>query len=234
MKKGVQGPLARSNNTPVPEFVYDPPPDDGLSIIFQDDDLIALSKPSGLLSVAGNKPGSNDCMESRVKERFPSVTVIHRLDRCTSGVFLMALNRKAHRHLSLQFEKRQTKKVYIALVAGHLQQNEGEIDLPLRTDWYNRPKQMADPCLGRPAFTRWKVMGFEGKNTRVRLYPATGRSHQLRVHMQCLDHPIVGDSFYASDVISQSASRLMLHAQSLDIRSPSTGEWLHLADPCPF
>lgn len=234
MKKGVHGPLAQSGNSPPPMLNYEPPVDNGLSELFADDHILVLAKPAGLLSVPGNKSYLQDCLESRARAKHPTATTVHRLDRGTSGVCVMALNAEAHRKLGLQFEKRRTKKTYKALVDGRVEQNEGLIELPLRTDWYNRPKQMVDRCLGRDAVTRWKVLRRLEKTTLLELNPETGRSHQLRVHMQWLGHSIVGDEFYASDPVSRQTSRMMLHAEFLTFMHPSTNVQVSFLAPCPF
>ena len=197
MRRGVHGPLALSGNSPPPELVYDPPADNGLNILHSDRDILVLSKPAGLLSVPGNKPELQDCMEARAKSEFPVARTVHRLDRQTSGIFVMALTAEAHRQLGQQFEKRQTDKTYIAVVAGSPESDGGTISQALRTDWYNRPKQMVDNCLGREAITHWRVLERKPGITRVELKPVTGRSHQLRVHMLWLGHPILGDEFYS-------------------------------------
>ena len=232
MRKGVHGPLARSANSPPPQLVYDPPPDSGLNVIHADDQILVLSKPSGLLSVPGNRPDLQDCMEMRAQKRYPAATTVHRLDRPTSGVFLMALNKESHRRLGIQFEKRKTSKRYKAIVSGIVSEDQGRIIQALRTDWYNRPKQMIDNCLGRDATTDWKVLDRYENETRMELKPVTGRSHQLRVHMQWLGHPIVGDEFYAEE--SDQADRLMLHAEKLEIFHPATNERMTFSDLCPF
>lgn len=234
MKKGVHGPLARSGNIPPPEFVYSPPPDEGLNILHQDRHILVLSKPANLLTVPGKDPGHRDSMETRARERFPDARTVHRLDRGTSGILVMALGAEAHRHLGLQFERRKTSKSYIALVTGTVEGDEGTIELPLRTDWYNRPKQMVDPCLGREAITRWRVTERHRHTTRMHLVPVTGRSHQLRVHMQSLGHPIVGDPFYAPAEADTRSDRLLLHAETLEIFHPATGEQMRFEDTCPF
>ena len=146
----------------------------------------------------------------------------------------MTLNRQAQRHIGLQFEKRQTVKTYKAVVAGNPIEESGTIELPLRTDWYCRPKQMVDTCLGRPALTLWKILDRRENNSLVELKPVTGRTHQLRVHMAAIGHPIVGDEFYAPAEFINESRRLMLHAESLEIRHPSGGDRLRLYDPCPF
>ncbi len=202
--------------------------------MYVDDDILVLSKPSGLLSVPGNRPELRDCLETRAQAVHPIATTVHRLDRGTSGVCVMALNARAHRKLGMQFETRRTTKVYKALVSGKVAADEGVIDLPLRTDWYNRPKQMVDRCLGREAVTRWKVKKRFEDRTLMRLMPETGRSHQLRVHMQSLGHPILGDEFYASEDVVNLAGRLMLHAEELTIRHPGTNEFSIFTDLCPF
>lgn len=234
MRKGFQGPLARSKNSLPPEYTYSPPPDEGLHIIHSDDDILVLSKPANLLSVPGNKEGHADSLEMRALKEFPSARVVHRLDRGTSGIFIMALNPNAHRHLGLQFEKRQTQKIYIAEVIGIVKEDYGHIDMPMRTDWYNRPKQMVDTYFGREAITNWKVISRGEKTTRLELHPKTGRSHQLRVHLQELGHPILGDSFYAPLHAVQMSERLLLHAEKLEIFHPQNGERISFTDPCPF
>jgi len=232
MRKGVHGPLAQSGNTPPPELVYDPPANNGLDIIHADNDILVLSKPAGLLSVPGNRPNLSDCMEKRAQAEYPAATTVHRLDRPTSGIFIMALNGESHRRLGIQFEKRKTSKTYIAIVSGCVTEDEGIVEQALRTDWYNRPKQMVDNCLGREAVTRWRVLERHEYATRMELKPVTGRSHQLRVHMQWLGHPIVGDAFYSSE--NDPVERLMLHAETLGIFHPTTNKAMTFSDLCPF
>lgn len=163
---------------------------------------------------------------------YPSATTVHRLDRPTSGVFLMALNKDSHRKLGIQFEKRNTAKTYKALVSGLVKNDTGIIDLALRTDWYNRPKQMADNCLGREAITHWRVLERRKTSTLMELNPVTGRSHQLRVHMAWLGHPIMGDEFYFNE--HNKAPRLMLHAEALEIYHPRTNERQVFEDKIQF
>ena len=234
MKRGVHGPLAQSGNTPPPVLDYRPPEDNGLDVIHRDEGFLIVSKPAGLLSVPGNKPQLQDCLETRVQARFPMATTIHRLDRATSGICVMALNLPAHRVIAMQFEKRKTQKTYRAVIAGGPSENEGVVDEALRTDWYNRPKQMVDNCLGRDAITHWKVLERLGDRSLVELTPVTGRSHQLRVHMQWIGHPILGDEFYAPPEIQHKADRLMLHAMSLAFDHPVTEQRLEFTNSCPF
>lgn len=211
------------------------PPQGPLDILHRDEAILIVDKPSGLLSVPGKPEDHADCLQSRIREEHPSATIVHRLDRATSGIMVLALNIAAHRHLSAQFEQRKTGKTYIARVQGHVQDDKGAINLPLCCDWPNRPLQMVDHEQGRPAQTRWEVMERENNNvTRVRLLPLTGRSHQLRVHMREIGHPILGDDFYAPEETFRAAPRLQLHAETLCLRHPATGENIAFTAPCPF
>ncbi|MGB8814899.1 MAG: pseudouridine synthase, partial [Paracoccaceae bacterium] len=159
--------------------------------------------------------------------------LVHRLDTDTSGVMVFAMNKLAQAHLGQQFEKRQTKKIYLARLWGKLEPLEGQVDLPLIVDWPNRPRQHVNHETGRPAQTDWRVVKYLSSETRVRLMPLTGRSHQLRVHMAELGHPILGDPLYATDQ-ARDYPRLMLHAESLRLRHPETGKSLTFSAPCPF
>lgn len=209
------------------------PPDIPLSVLHQDHEVLLVDKPSGLLSVPGKGTHLADCLLSRVQAAFPEALLVHRLDRDTSGVMVFALTPHAQRHLGLQFEKRQTKKAYVARVWGDVEADEGQVDLPLIVDWPNRPLQHVDHENGKPALTDWKVMKREGGVTRMRLFPQTGRSHQLRVHMKEIGHPILGDPFYASGA-ARNAPRLMLHAESLRFRHPDGGKGLTFKAKVPF
>lgn len=215
-------------------FLYRPPTEPWLSVLHVDDELLVLTKPSGLLSVAGKPLEHADCLESRARSQYPQARLVHRLDRETSGIVIMAMNAKAHRHLGLQFERRKTSKRYIARVWGSVAEGKGTITLPLSCDWPNRPKQMVDLKAGRSALTEWEVLEREEKATRVALSPLTGRSHQLRVHMLSMGHPILGDGFYATGEALEAADRLQLHAESLTLHHPSNGERVTFTDPCPF
>jgi len=209
------------------------PPDTPLDILHQDHELLVVNKPSGLLSVPGRGAHLADCLISRIQAVFPEALLVHRLDRDTSGVMVFAMTPHAQRHLGLQFEKRQVKKVYIARVFGTVEGAEGTVDLPLIVDWPNRPKQHVDHENGKPAVTDWKVAKRGANETRMRLFPQTGRSHQLRVHMQALGHPILGDPFYATGPALE-APRLMLHAESLRLRHPDGGRGMTFKAKCPF
>ena len=170
------------------------PPDVPLTVLHEDHEILVVDKPSGLLSVPGKGAHLADCLLSRVQAAFPTALLVHRLDRDTSGVMVFALTPHAQRHLGLQFEKRSTKKTYIARVWGRLDSKAGTVDLPLIVDWPNRPRQMVCHDTGKSAVTDWRVLRASGTESRVKLMPKTGRSHQLRVHMLALGHPILGRS----------------------------------------
>ena len=205
-----------------------------LRIVYYDDHILVADKPSGLLSVPGKADEHKDALIGRVNHVFPTATVVHRLDMATSGIMVMALNKASHRHISKQFELRQTRKRYFARVFGNLEQAEGEIRLPLICDWPNRPKQMVDHERGKPAHTRYQTIQQEGDETLIALYPVTGRSHQLRVHMLALGHPILGDRLYAHEKALAMAPRLQLHAESLCFAHPVTLEAMTINSPIPF
>lgn len=215
------------------EFVYDPP-DEPLRVLYCDDDIVVVCKPAELLSVAGRKDEHQVCLAHRVQDEFPTARIIHRLDMCTSGVMIFALNADAQRNLGQQFEKRKTQKIYIARVWGEVQAEKGEIDLPLICDWPNRPVQKVDHIDGKSALTRWEVIAREKGVTRVALYPVTGRTHQLRIHMAEIDHPILGDDFYAHHDAFHAEDRLHLHAHKLMVYHPHTHVPLWFESPCPF
>lgn len=209
------------------------PPMDPLDILYEDAQLVAVNKPAGLLSVPGRGAHLADCLLSRVQATFPDALLVHRLDRDTSGVIVFALTPHAQRNLSMQFETRVTRKTYVARLWGRLEPKTGTVDLPLIVDWPNRPRQMVCHDTGKPAVTDWKVMKYDTAETRVRLFPKTGRSHQLRVHMLALGHPILGDPFYAEGP-ARDFPRLMLHSEELRIKNPEGGVSLKLRAPAPF
>lgn len=211
---------------------YDPPTDP-LEILHDDHEIIVVNKPSGLLSVPGRGEHLADCLISRLQEVFPQALLVHRLDRDTSGLMIFALTASAQRHIGQQFEKRQVKKTYIARVWGRVAEKAGTVELPLIVDWPNRPLQHVDFEHGKPAITDWRVMRYEGETTRMRLMPQTGRSHQLRVHMRELGHPILGDPFY-SEGEALDFPRLMLHAQALRLKHPDGGMGVSFTAPTPF
>jgi len=207
-----------------------------VQIIYSDDDIIMANKPSGLLSVPGKHPLNRDCLITRVQEDFSDAFIVHRLDMDTSGVMVLARGKINLSSLSRQFQERQTQKQYVAWVYGLLAEDEGEVNLPLRCDWPNRPKQMVDHELGKASLTGFEVLerNIERHQTKVLLKPVTGRSHQLRVHMAELGHPISGCGFYAHKEAFEQASRLQLHAWNLSLTHPATGELLQHTAVLPF
>ena len=209
------------------------PPDTPLDILHEDHEILVVNKPAGLLSVPGKGPELADCLIARLEAAYPQVLLVHRLDRDTSGVMVFGLTPHAQRHLGLQFEKRQTKKTYLARAAGRLEPKTGTVDLPLIVDWPNRPLQKVDHETGKPAVTDWRVMKASDAESRVKLFPQTGRSHQLRVHMLALGHPILGDPLYAPETADQYP-RMMLHAEELRLRHPDGGEGVKFRVAAPF
>ncbi|ACJ30987.1 Pseudouridylate synthase [Shewanella piezotolerans WP3] len=216
------------------DFVYSPPTTPWLDILHQDQDIMVLNKPSGLLSVPGRDPAHNDSTYSRVLAQYPEAKIVHRLDMATSGVIVVALLRSAESELKRQFRDRETAKTYYARVAGHVKADSGTVNLPLICDWPNRPKQKVDHQIGKASQTHYDVVSRAKRSTLVKLTPITGRSHQLRVHMMALGHPILGDNFYADPLAKRLASRLLLHAQSLTITHPYTKEPMTFSCEAPF
>ncbi|CAK9886073.1 MAG: Ribosomal large subunit pseudouridine synthase A [Candidatus Erwinia impunctatus] len=208
---------------------YSPPMEPWLHILYQDEHIMVVNKPSGLLSVPGRLPEHKDSVMTRIQRDFPRAESVHRLDMATSGVLVVAMTKAAERELKRQFREREPQKTYIARVWGHPEKMQGLIDLPLICDWPNRPKQKVCFEQGKPAQTLWEVLSYEADNTsRIELKPITGRSHQLRVHMLALGHPILGDAFYAHEEAKNRAVCLQLHAESLTITHP------HYATPMTF
>lgn len=220
-------------SSPPKPFRY-APPDTPLKVLHQDQHILILSKPSGLLTVPGKPEAHADCLERRARECFPDARIVHRLDMDTSGVLVMAMTPESHRHLGLQFERRKTAKTYIARVWGEIAEDAGCITAPLICDWPNRPKQIIDHEQGRKAETNWEVVERETGITRVCMRPVTGRSHQLRVHMLSLGHPILGDNLYAHEQALSASDRLQLHSTSLTVHHPKDGVRVTFTDSCPF
>ena len=216
----------------IPDFDYRPP-DVPLDILYQDDLIIVANKPAGLLSVPGKLEGREDCLVTRLQAAHWDTLLVHRLDCDTSGVMIFARTKQAQGFLGQEFEKRRAKKTYVARVMGEMAEDSGHVDLPLGADWPNRPRQMVSHEHGRPAQTDWQVIGRAPGETRVRLSPLTGRSHQLRVHMLALGHPILGDPIYATGA-ARAYPRLMLHAETLGLHHPRSGDWVEFTAPCPF
>lgn len=214
--------------------IYNPPMEPYVSILHQDDDLLVLDKPSGLLSVPGRDPALSDSLATRVQKQFPRALMINRLDKDTSGIVLMSLNRRAHARVASQFENRATTKTYIAVVWGHVDSEMGHIDLPLAIDPDNKPRHRVDHEIGKQAQTDWKLLErLSLPATRLQLHPLTGRTHQLRVHLKAIGHPILGDEFYAQAGALAASDRLLLHAESISFRHPD-GRDVSFTVPCPF
>ncbi|WP_341662602.1 pseudouridine synthase [Vibrio sp.] len=213
---------------------YCPPTKPWIHSVFEDQDIIIVHKPSGLLSVPGRDKAHSDSMWSRLIESHPDCQPVHRLDMCTSGIMLFAKNKAAESALKKQFQFRLTHKVYYARVWGELEQQQGLIDLPLICDWPNRPRQKVCFEQGKASQTEFEVVKREKGTTIVRLLPITGRSHQLRVHMQALGYPIVGDEFYAQGEAFENFERLGLHAAELSFYHPKDNKLRCIFTACDF
>ncbi|WP_227820363.1 RluA family pseudouridine synthase [Ramlibacter tataouinensis] len=212
------------------------PPGSVLAVLHACEQLLVLDKPSGLLCVPGRGVDKQDCLSLRAQQVYPDALVVHRLDMATSGLCLMARGAGAQRRLSQAFAQREVGKRYIALVAGRMAADSGLIDLPLSVDWPNRPLRIVDRVRGKPSQTQWRLLSYDEQRdaSRLELEPVTGRSHQLRVHLLALGHPILGDALYAPPSVRDCAPRLMLHATQLALAHPATGEPLSFTSPCPF
>lgn len=203
-------------------------------ILHVEDALVVADKPAGLPTVPGRPLELHDCLWHRVRALFGDALVVHRLDMATSGLVLFARGIEAQRALSRAFAQREVDKTYEAIVAGRVEDESGEIDLPLAADWPNRPRQIVDTARGKPSLTRWRVIAREADRTRLALAPLTGRSHQLRVHLAAIGHPILGDALYASDTLARAAPRLLLHASAIGLRDPLAGTPRGWTRPAPF
>jgi tRNA pseudouridine32 synthase/23S rRNA pseudouridine746 synthase len=210
---------------------YDPP-SGPIPIVFEDDHLIVVDKPHGLLSVPGRGEHLTDCLLTRLQAMRAEVLLCHRLDRDTSGIMVFALTKEAQRKMGRLFETKRVTKRYVARVHGVVAEEGGTVDLPLIVDWPNRPLQHVDHERGKKAVTDWRREAVEDGTTRMRLMPRTGRSHQLRVHMREIGHPILGDPFYSAD--ARAWPRMMLHAEGLKFEHPVDGRVMRLEAPCPF
>jgi tRNA pseudouridine32 synthase/23S rRNA pseudouridine746 synthase len=214
----------------------------GLNVVFVDDHLAILDKPSGLLSVPGRGEDKQDCLISRAQAQWPEALTVHRLDMATSGLMVIARGPDMQRKLSQAFELREVSKTYEAVVSGVLQTNTAnvaddwqDIQIPLLIDWPNRPKSKVDWEHGKPSHTQWRVMSSDLENaTRVALKPITGRTHQLRLHMMAIGHAILGDALYASPEIQAKSNRLLLHARDLQFKHPVTAKWMAFESKVPF
>lgn len=210
-----------------------------MDVLYADEALLVVDKPAGLLAVPGRGADKQDCLAARVQARYPEARVVHRLDMATSGLMVMARSPAAQRELGKAFAAREVTKRYIAVVAGRPDvpsEDWGIIDLPIIVDWPSRPLRIVDRVHGKPSLTHWRVLEYDatGQDTRVELEPVTGRSHQLRVHLRELGHPILGDALYAPPDVQARAGRLLLHARSLRFAHPLTGDALAFESPAPF
>ena len=196
-----------------------PPALPPVTLVLADAWLVAADKPAGLLCVPGRGPDKADCLAARVAAQWPDALVVHRLDMATSGLVVLGRGAAMQRALSIAFAERRVHKQYEAVVAGLVADEQGEIDLPLAADWPNRPRQQVDRLAGKAALTRWQVLQRDPAqgSTRLRLWPLTGRTHQLRVHLAAIGHAILGDALYADAAGASAATRLLLHACQLDI-----------------
>ncbi len=209
-------------------------PGHNLLVHYRDANLLVLEKPSGLLSVPGRGPDLQDCLSSRIQTRFPTALVVHRLDRDTSGLMIMALDKASQRNISLQFEERKVKKVYECIVRGTPSEYAGRITLPIGRDRTQPPRYKIDYENGRFSETSWCVLENQNGTTRLQIEPLTGRSHQIRLHLASIDHPILGDPLYADATTITAADRLLLHAREVQFTHPITGKIMCWKSSCPF
>ncbi|WP_301102678.1 pseudouridine synthase [Propionivibrio sp.] len=219
--------------SPLSHFACVPP---GFTLIYADHALLVINKPSGLLSVPGRGVDKQDCLIKRVQADYPDALIVHRLDFDTSGLLVLARGKVMHRCLSILFQNRQVDKRYVAVVDGKLAQTSGEVCLPLIVDWPNRPRHKVDFESGKPSLTHYRVHSYNSAEhcSRLELTPETGRTHQLRIHMQAIGHPILGDSLYADAASKAKADRLLLHAEYLAFAHPENAESLSFNCPAPF
>ncbi len=205
-----------------------------IPVLYQDEDVLLVDKPHLLLSVPGRHPVNRDSLIGRLAHRYPGVAAVHRLDLDTSGLLVVPRHREALAALSREFQARRVEKMYTAVVWGRVAEDRGEINLPIARDWHNRPRQKICAETGKPSLTRWRVLERDEQRTLLALYPVTGRSHQLRIHMRELGHPILGCDMYAHADALAASSRLLLHATRLGFHHPRTGHWISAACPPPF
>jgi tRNA pseudouridine32 synthase / 23S rRNA pseudouridine746 synthase len=205
-----------------------------ITILYEDSDLLLVRKPTLLLSIPGRHPLNKDCLITRLQQRYPTASIVHRLDLDTSGIMVIPLNKPTHAHISRQFQQREVEKSYHAIVYGVMEADKGEVDLPITCDWERRPLQKICHENGRHALTRYEVLARQADRSRLLLKPVTGRSHQLRIHMRELGHPILGCDMYAHEAALGMADRLMLHATTLEFTHPTTGQWLRGECPPDF
>jgi tRNA pseudouridine32 synthase/23S rRNA pseudouridine746 synthase len=212
------------------------PPITSLDLHFSDDYLLVINKPCGLLSVPGRGEDKQDCLITRVQKEYPDALIVHRLDMSTSGLMVIARGKNIERALSILFQKRQVEKTYTAIVNGEVKPSAGEIDLPLITDWPNRPKQKLCFETGKNSQTKYTLIKYDDKtnSSRIKLSPLTGRTHQLRIHMQLINHTILGDKLYGDKDVIAKSPRLLLHADYLSFRHPVSNELLSFVSEADF
>ncbi|ACB35327.1 pseudouridine synthase [Leptothrix cholodnii SP-6] len=241
-RSGCDGTIATAHSRFRPLHRRAVPSEPLIDILHHDDSLLVVRKPAGLLSVPGRGEHLQDCVAARVQAIWPDALIVHRLDMATSGLMVMARGPAAQRALGSAFEHRSVTKQYVAVVAGDVAGDAGSVDLPLCADWPNRPRQKVDAAMGRPSLTHWRraTPAHEGSTTgdidrtRLELEPVTGRSHQLRVHLLALGHPILGDTLYAPDAVQRMAPRLLLHASRIALPHPAGGGICVFSDPPAF
>ena len=211
-----------------------PPCLESVDILYADEHLLFIRKPHLLLSIPGRHPANQDCVINRLRESYPAASMVHRLDLDTSGIMVMPLAPAVHSHISRQFQERRVAKEYHAVVFGVVQKDRGEIDLPIAPDWSNRPRQKICPERGKSSLTRYTVQERHSDRSRLLLHPETGRSHQLRIHLAAIDHPILGCDLYAHPEALAASPRLLLHASRLGLEHPVTGQWIEKTCPAEF
>ncbi|GAB5450627.1 MAG: bifunctional tRNA pseudouridine(32) synthase/23S rRNA pseudouridine(746) synthase RluA [Halioglobus sp.] len=197
-----------------------------IQILYADEDLLLVRKPHLLLTIPGRHPLNRDCLITRLQQRYPGASIVHRLDLDTSGIMVIPLNKPSHAHISRQFQQRRVEKSYHAVVYGEVEQDSGEINLPIAPDWADRPRQKICQQRGKSALTRFTVLQRLPDRTRLLLQPVTGRSHQLRIHLSTIGHPILGCDMYAHAAALAMADRLLLHATELGFEHPASGAWI--------
>ncbi|MFV0478092.1 MAG: pseudouridine synthase [Parahaliea sp.] len=217
----------------LPPYIV-PHSQESIDILYRDEYLLLVRKPHLLLSVPGRHPLNKDCLISRLQQHYPSASIVHRLDLDTSGIMIIPLTRSSHAHISRQFQQRAVEKHYTAIVWGIPPSDSGEINLPIACDWANRPRQVICHERGKQALTHYRVLERQNDRSRLALSPVTGRSHQLRIHLRELGHPILGCDMYAHPEAEAMAPRLMLHATTIAFKHPATGKWLAGESLPPF
>lgn len=224
------------NEAPGQAYYIVPKCEQEVKIIYQDEHLLVVNKPEFLLSVPGRAPENKDCVITRLQEQFPEAMIVHRLDLDTSGLLIVPIQRAAMSHLARQFQERKIYKRYQAVVWGKIRESAGSIELPIISDWVNRPKQRIDFLNGKHALTHYRILHIDHgtQQSRIELNPVTGRSHQLRIHCREIGHPIIGCDMYAHAEALAASKRLLLHASDISFTHPESGEKINVHSPVPF